>query len=1243
MATSMLVAPPKVAEKPKGVVTRALDALTGKRRNRHTLDAVNGQVSSALPLRIPGLLGKRMVRSAEGKMIVVPPEVSDDELARMEAETAAAEAKLGKGPAPQPVPQVKLPAKKEGKEAKGKAEGRAVRGGKGAGGGKPGAARSALKVARSSRVAMFLLGKAAPVLARGSAMLQKLRQNEQTHDEAAEKRAQADAAVVIPVSDEQSKSNAGQVGMVDAKPKPVADENRGKQRLQQSLAENVPKKIEDVDNFKRDMKAQHMGADVLKVVQGDKNAVVSTFSDMEKTPPPTPSGHTPQELPPIEAAPGTAPMNLGNNAIAPLQKEHTDLSSFTKQGDAKLKEEGVTQEQLDMVDNGDLAAANKEKKGMEKSAKDEPIAMQKFVQTSTAKIDTELKGEERRGRESLKAKRKNALNATAGQQQQAKTAQQLKREEVAKHINTLFTGAQTKVTKRLAELETQSMKRFDEGNAKATKAFEDSVKRDIDAYKADRYSGFFGWARRAKDWLLGMEDLPGVKAIFERNRNSFVGTVDKLVADISADNKRVIQECKDELASAKKQIDEYVAGLEPGLKDIGNKKAAEMAGKLAEMDKFVAKKEEELQHALKDKQQAAIKAIDEKIEKMKEAMSGALAKLGKLLLWAAKKFFTWALKKFGYSLEEIESIISKGAAVLKAIFTKPIQFVKNLMSAAITGFKNFSKNFIKHLKDALFEWLTGSLQGVKLPQTWDAKGVVGLALDMVGISYVNLRRHMIAVMTEPVVVGLEESFKLVKTLVKEGPMAAWDQLKDMAAEVGDAFVGAVKDFVKWKIVEQAAIWIASIFIPGAGIVKAIIGIYDTVVFFIQKAKAIMKMIGSFLGSIGEIAAGNIGGAAQAMEDGLARGLSLVVSFLAKLLKLDGITGKIRAAIQKVRGKVDEVLLKIAKWVFGQAGKLAKTAPVQKVVKVAQAAKAGVKAGVQRVLTWWKKKVGVRGGGEQHTLTFEGTAKAAKLVLRSTPELPSVFLKNAGARKGIAAAKQKAPITTTQGHEKEVADLQAKLGKVDDNKAAAASGKAADDADVLAKSLDGKMTVLGTHIATTLDEWGVGDTTIKGITLPRGSFTLEHKRGIAAQHKNKADLRKNSEGELINMSRVKGKEMARRHVVSSHDMAKHYEAMLNGKTVSQGKLLIEQRAAIADARIAVAKASVPGIQEAATSRYGKFFGYLRNLFIGNSRENSSIQQHLDEGNPDMAGKLLEDHVRHIKRAWAMDQAMPISRL
>jgi hypothetical protein len=827
-----------------------------------------------------------------------------------------------------------------------------------------------------SKVSVFLIGKGLPVLLKGVSKLQKLKQNEQTHDNASTKLNQSEKAVVIPDSEGQSKSNTSQVNVVSARPAPATDENKAKQKLQESLSENIPQSIEDVDNFKSDNKAQQMSTDVMTVVQGDKNAVVSTFKDMEQVQPPAPPEHTPEIIPPEGLAPATPNMNLAQGAIAPLQKEHTDVSNFTKEADSKLQEEGVTQEQLDMVDSGDLADANKEKKGMEKMAKTEPIAVEKFARQETEKIDNDLRKEEKKERDGLISKRKINLGATSQKQKGTKSALEKKREEVASKINGIFKTAQDKVKKKLSDLETQSMKSFDNGNARAAMQFEDNVKSELDAFKDRRYTGLRGKYRKAKDWLLGMDDLPEVKAIFEHNRATFVSTINKLVDEISVANKRVIQDCKEDLANAKKEIKEYVDKLAPGLKEIGKKAAGEMNDKLVELDRYVNQKEEELQQKLADKQKAAIKAIDEKIEKMKEAMSGALSKLGKLLLLAAKKFFTWALQKFGYSLDKIEAIINKGAAVLKAIFTKPIQFVKNLVNAAITGFKNFGKNFLKHLKDSLFEWLTGSLEGLILPQTWDFKGVVSVALQMIGISYQNIRKHMVAVMGETVVASIEKTFTLVKTLITEGPMAAWEQLKEMAGEMQNAFIEAVKDFIKIKIIEQAIQWVIGIFVPGAGIVKAIIAIYDTIVFFIQKAKQIAQMIGNFLGSIGEIVSGNIGSAADALENGLARGLTLVISFLAQLLHLSGITNKIKSAIQKIRDKVDAVLAKVAKWIADKAKMLF----------------GKVKAGAIAIIQWWKQRKGfTNADGEEHAISFQGEESSAKLMVESTPRPLVTFL------------------------------------------------------------------------------------------------------------------------------------------------------------------------------------------------------------------------------------------------------------
>lgn len=949
------------------------------------------------------ILGRIYYRTADGKTIELPSDMTKEQVIQLEADARAAITKIGKGPPPKPVPDVKALDKKVDKKTqlKGFARGKKFGAG-GKGGGKPRAGGSpSLAGVGNRKVAQYLASKAAPIVAKGFARLQQLRQNQQKHDEAAEKRVQAEKAVVIPASEGQSKSSAGQVNVVSDRPAPKVDANKGKQTLQETLRENVPRTIEDVDNFKRDKKAQHTGAAVLKTIQEDKGAVVSTFQDMRHTPPPAPREHEPENLPPTEIAPPTGALSLGKDGIAPLQKEHTDLSNYTNEADKKLNEEGVTQEQLDMVDSGDLASANKEKKGMQKAAKEEPLAVQKFAQQEGQSVEKDLKQQETKQRGQLNAKRKAGLNATKTKQQGAKSALEKKREEVAAKINGIYTTAQDKVKKRLADLEIESMKRFDAGNDKSTKEFEADVNREIEAFKDDRYSGWFGWARKIRDWIKGIDDLPPVKAIFDRNREKFVSAINKLVEDISADNKRVIQECKDELQKARTEITEYVDGLGPSLKDIGKKAADEMNSKLDEMDKFIAKREEELQNQLKDKQAAAIKAIDEKIEKMKEAMAGALAKLGKLLLWAAKKFFTWALEKFGFSLSEIENIINKGVAVLKAIFTKPIKFVKNLIAAAKQGFSSFKDNFLTHLKDAVFEWLTGSLEGIRLPGTWDTKGIASVIFQLVDISKESILKHIAKYVPAPVMSTLHKMVPIVQTLIDKGPMAVWDQLKDSAKTMVDAFVDTVKDWIRWAIIKKAIETVLSMFIPGAGIVRAIIGIYDTVVFFIQKAKDIAKMIGSFLGSIAEIAAGNIGAAAKALEDGLARGLKLVINFLARFLRLTGITNAIRKALDRIRDKVHGVLDKVAKWIADKAKPL-----LSKGVAAAKAGVGAVKTAAAKVVAFFYPEHKFQAGGKPHKIWIKEEGERAIPMMSSDTEAIRSFLRKAIASNNIPAANKR---------------------------------------------------------------------------------------------------------------------------------------------------------------------------------------------------------------------------------------------
>jgi hypothetical protein len=145
------------------------------------------------------------------------------QVAQLEDEAIAAERRIADLPPPKPVPVVRKPSPKPAppKAAKGRPRRRRPKG-------QPPpklaeAAASLLKAVGGGKVAAYLAAKGAPVFTQGATKLSRLRAHEQTHDDGGEKLRKSENAVVIPASEEQSASNAAQLGLVDSKPVPVVD------------------------------------------------------------------------------------------------------------------------------------------------------------------------------------------------------------------------------------------------------------------------------------------------------------------------------------------------------------------------------------------------------------------------------------------------------------------------------------------------------------------------------------------------------------------------------------------------------------------------------------------------------------------------------------------------------------------------------------------------------------------------------------------------------------------------------------------------------------------------------------------------------------------------------------------------------------------------------------------------------------------------------------------------------------
>jgi hypothetical protein len=109
--------------------------------------------------------------------------------------------------------------------------------------------------------------------------------------------------------------------------------------------------------------------------------------------------------------------------------------------------------------------------------------------------------------------------------------------------------------------------------------------------------------------------------------------------------------------------------------------------------------------------------------------------------------------------------------------------------------------------------------------------------------------------------------------------------------------------------------------PAAAFIKACQGIYQIVMFIVERAKQIADFIDAVLDSIVAIAQGNIGAAVEKIDKALAGALTLAIGFLARLANLGALSEKMRSIIAVVRKPITRVVDQV---VFGAAQIYART-------------------------------------------------------------------------------------------------------------------------------------------------------------------------------------------------------------------------------------------------------------------------------------------------------------------------------
>jgi hypothetical protein len=428
----------------------------------------------------------------------------------------------------------------------------------------------------------------------------------------------------------------------------------------------------------------------------------------------------------------------------------------------------------------------------------------------------------------------------------------------------------------------------------------------------------------------------------------------------------------------------------------------------------------------------------------------AFGKVAGVFLDIIGGFFSWAAGQVMKLLVIVFEVVSPGAAgyikktgaALLSILKNPLPFVGNLGRAAKGGFTGFKDRFGTHLKKGLIDWLTGSLPGIYIPKAFSLGELVKFVFSVLGLTWANVRAKLVKAVGETAVKAMETGFDIVKTLITQGPAAAWDKIKDALGNLQDMVVGGITDLVVDAVTKKAIPKLVAMFIPGAGFITAILSIYDMVMVFVNKISKIVEVVTGFVNSISAIAAGQVDAAAKRVEGVLAGLLTLAINFLAGFAGLGRVSDKIMGVINKVRAPIDKALDRLIEWIVGMAKKLGKL-----VVSKAQ----GVAA---RVAGWLGLRKGfTTTGGESHTMFFRQQGGRAALMIRSTEMSLETFL--AGLAGKYAADRDK--LTKVSAAQRLVGEIRTMTSAPG---AAGTSVPAAGAPPAIDAAVEGKINALG---------------------------------------------------------------------------------------------------------------------------------------------------------------------------------------
>jgi hypothetical protein len=1021
----------------------------------------------------------------------------------------------------------------------------------------------------------------------------KLKQHPTAHRKANEPAKAAKA----PPNEKAAGAQVKQVDKLDQAetPKPVTKTFLA--TLQAEIAKAMPKTLGDTEKFMKGGSSDEMKGSLKGNVAEQKETSTGAMktTSQEK---PSESGVPVKAVTPIAPEPVTPTPQVNGAEAMPAPKSDAEVSLQESKTDVQgqLDKEKLSDTRMQKANDPRFSNVVASKDAVAKQADAGPAQYRAKEAGVLGQAAAKAMDVAKRGAVLMLGVKGGNKAKVLSRQDQQKAKEELELKTFSDFVVTAFQKAKQAVDKRLELLDTKVNEMFDKGIEGALADMKSYVEKQLLFYKLKRYLGVpWGAALWIKDQILDLPDE--VNAFYEAGRKKFVGTMNALAVNVATLVETQLAAAKKDVHDAQSVIAARAATLSPGVKARGAQLQAEFNDKFAELESGIEDKKQQLAEGLAQKYKEAFDKADESLKALQDENKGLVTKAKEKIGEVIK-----ALKEFK---DRLLGVLKKGANAIQIILDDPIQFLKYLLSAIKQGFNQFVDNIWTHLKVGFITWLFGSLtkMGIQIPTDLSLGSILKLVLGVLGITYAKMRAKAVKLLGPTAVTVIEKVGEYIYALITGGPAALWEKVKEDLSNLKEMVIDAIQDWLITTIVKKAVTKIVSMFNPVGAIIQAILMIVDVVKFVVEKAVQILDFVEAVVNSLFDIATGSIGTAANWIEKALGKMVPILIGFLADLLGLGGISEKIKEFIKKIQDKVDKAIDKA----------------IAKVVEVVKKIVGAAKSGAKKLLQWWKKKQRFKVGEESHQLSFKGGESNAEPWVASNPMAVSDYIKSLDTPND----EQKAAIGVIKGLLKDI------------KKAMKDQNKEAHD-----KTIEPLFNSVAVQLAIVmgLDE----DKETKGVKIPsRRAWEIPTLEELQTRQPTEHRIKPGSAGQPVVK---KGK--ARRHMVSSKDMAEHYERTLNKKKWSIAKVLLEKSGSLPKAHTPVAggkKVNNARLLEAALERHKKYFNHADNLFAGPGLRNSALGRRRDpDKGTGMTDQEMDDYCNDVKRMWALDNSFTPSR-